>query len=68
MEDVSQSIECLCHIMTTVGSKLDTDKAKVMPRVNKECEVKRVLNVLYALYKMFLESHMPGSQKLSESI
>lgn len=29
VEDASQSIECLCHIMTTVGSKLDTDKAKV---------------------------------------
>ena len=29
VEDVSQSIECLCHIMTTVGSRLDTDKAKV---------------------------------------
>lgn len=33
VEDVSQSIECLCHIMTTVGSRLDTDKAKVILKV-----------------------------------
>ena len=29
MEDVSKSLECLCHIMTNVGGKLDTEKAKV---------------------------------------
>ena len=28
-------------------------------------EGKRVLNALYALYKIFLESHMPGIQKLT---
>ena len=29
MEHISQSVECLCHFMTTVGSKLDISKAKV---------------------------------------
>ncbi len=29
MDDTSKSIECLCHFMTTVGGKLDTNKAKV---------------------------------------
>lgn len=52
MEDTSQSVECLCHFMTTVGNKLDTSKAKVrFPRggamvtmepgswTTKECKV-----------------------------
>ena len=29
MGDASKSLECLCHIMTNVGGKLDTEKAKV---------------------------------------
>lgn len=29
MGDASKSLECLCHIMTNVGEKLDTEKAKV---------------------------------------
>ena len=46
MEDISQSIECLCHIMTTVGSKLDIDKAKV----------RLILLVVYFLYWYVLEA------------
>ena len=27
--DMCENLECLCHLLTTVGKKLDTDKAKV---------------------------------------
>ena len=29
MRDMGEDLECLCQIMRTVGSRLDTDKAKV---------------------------------------
>lgn len=29
VEDMGNNIECLCQFLTTVGKKLDTDKAKV---------------------------------------
>ena len=31
IDDLCQNLECLCHCMTTVGQKLDTEKAKVCP-------------------------------------
>ena len=38
--------------------------ADMLPRVNNK-EGKRASNALYTLYKMFLESHAPGIQKLT---
>ena len=38
----------------------------LLPRVYYNKEEKRVLNMLYALYKMFSESHVPGIQTLNQ--
>ena len=29
--DMSEDLECLCHLMRTIGRRLDTSKAKVRP-------------------------------------
>lgn len=30
LADMSEDLECLCHLMRTVGRRLDTNKAKVL--------------------------------------
>lgn len=34
--DMAESVECLSHLMRTVGRKMDTEKAKVRGRVIPE--------------------------------
>ena len=58
IDDLCQNLECLCHCLTTVGQKLDTEKAKVRCPMNISSTGIHTCTCIYMCIYMYFNIYM----------